>query len=52
MTGHEIGAGSGVAVLSAVASTARSLSTASGAADAFARAFVGAAVMRGLGRSS
>jgi EmrB/QacA subfamily drug resistance transporter len=45
MTGHEIGAALGVAVLSAVASTAGSLTTASGASDAFARGFVGAAVM-------
>jgi EmrB/QacA subfamily drug resistance transporter len=45
MTGHEIGAALGVAVLSAVASTAGTLSTAGGAADAFSRGFVGAAVM-------
>ena len=45
MTGHEIGAALGVAVLSAVASTAGSLSTAAGAADAFSRGFVGAAVI-------
>jgi EmrB/QacA subfamily drug resistance transporter len=45
MTGHEIGAALGVAVLSAVASTAGSLTTASGAADAFSRGFVGAAAM-------
>jgi len=45
MTGHEIGAALGVAVLSAVASTAGSLTTASGAADAFSRGFIGAAAM-------
>ena len=48
MTGHEIGAALGVAVLSAVASTAGSLTTAAGAADAFSRGFVGAAVMGGV----
>ena len=45
MTGHEIGAALGVAVLSAVASTAGTLTTASGAADAFSRGFTGAAVI-------
>ena len=45
MTGHEIGAALGVAVLSAIASTAGSLTTASGAADAFSRGFYGAAAM-------
>ena len=45
MTGHEIGAALGVAVLSAVASSAGSLVTASGAADAFSAGFIGAAVM-------
>jgi EmrB/QacA subfamily drug resistance transporter len=48
MTGHEIGAALGVAVLSAVASTAGSLTTSAGAADAFSRGFVGAAVMGGV----
>ncbi len=48
MTGHEIGAALGVAVLSAVASTAGSLTTTAGAADAFSRGFVGAAVMGGV----
>jgi len=43
MTGHEIGAALGVAVLSAVAGTAGSLTTAAGAADAFSRGFLGAA---------
>lgn len=47
MTGHEVGAALGVAVLSAVASTAGSLATVDGAADAFARGFVGAAVIAG-----
>ena len=37
MTGHEIGAALGVAVLSAVASSAGTLTTATGAADAFSR---------------
>ena len=45
MTGHEIGAALGVAVLSAIASTAGTLTTAAGAADAYSRGFIGAAVM-------
>ena len=45
MTGHEIGAALGVAILSAVASSAGSLATATGAADAFSAGFIGAAVM-------
>jgi predicted MFS family arabinose efflux permease len=45
MTGHEIGAALGVAVLSAVASTAGSLATHDGAAHAFSRGLVGAAVI-------
>jgi EmrB/QacA subfamily drug resistance transporter len=45
MTGHEIGAALGVAVLSAVASTAGSLTTVGGAADAYSRGMVGAAAM-------
>ena len=45
MTGHEIGAALGVAVLSAVASSAGTLTTAAGAADAFSRGFIGAAVI-------
>lgn len=45
MTGHEIGAALGVAVLSMVASTAGTLTTSAGAADAFSRGFVGAAAM-------
>jgi EmrB/QacA subfamily drug resistance transporter len=48
MTGHEIGAALGVAVLSAVASTAGSLATHDGAAEAFSRGFVGAAVIAAL----
>jgi EmrB/QacA subfamily drug resistance transporter len=45
MTGHEIGAALGVAILSAVASSAGALSTSTGAADAFSAGFIGAAVM-------
>jgi EmrB/QacA subfamily drug resistance transporter len=45
MTGHEVGAALGVAVLSAVASTAGSLTSPTGAADAFSRGFVGAAAI-------
>jgi len=45
MTGHEIGAALGVAILSAIASTAGSLATATGAVDAFSAGLVGAAVM-------
>ena len=45
MTGHEIGAALGVAVLSAVASSAGVLTSADGAADAFSRGFIGAAVI-------
>jgi EmrB/QacA subfamily drug resistance transporter len=45
MTGHEIGAALGVAVLSAIASTAGTLTTAAGAAAAYSRGFTGAAVM-------
>ena len=48
MTGHEIGAALGVAVLSAVASTAGSLATHDGAALAFTRGFTAAAVIAGL----
>ena len=47
MTGHEVGAALGVAALSAVASTAGSLATQSGAADAVSAGFVGAAVIAG-----
>jgi EmrB/QacA subfamily drug resistance transporter len=45
MTGHEIGAALGVAILSAVAGSAGSLATATGAADAFSAGFIGAASM-------
>ena len=45
MTGHEVGAALGVAVLSAVASTAGSLTSATGAADAFSRGFIAAAAI-------
>ena len=45
MTGHEVGAALGVAVLSAVASTAGALTTANGATDAFGRGALGAAVI-------
>jgi EmrB/QacA subfamily drug resistance transporter len=45
MTGHEMGAALGVAVLSAVASSAGVLTTADGAAAAFSRGFIGAAVI-------
>jgi len=48
MTGHEIGAALGVAVLSAVATTAGSLTTHDGAGHAFSRGFVAAAVIAGL----
>ncbi len=44
MTGHEVGAALGVAVLSAIATSAGSLTTAVGAADAFSRGALGAAV--------
>ncbi|GAB2915469.1 MFS transporter [Streptomyces heilongjiangensis] len=45
MTGHEIGAALGVAVLSAVAGTAGSLATPDGAVHGFSRGLVGAAVI-------
>ncbi len=48
MTGHEVGAALGVAVLSAVATTAGNLTTAAGAADAVSRGFVAAAVVAAL----
>ncbi len=48
MTGHEIGAALGVAILSAIASSAGSLATATGAADAFSAGFIGAAAMGGV----
>lgn len=45
MTGHEVGAALGVAVLSAVASTAGTLTTAAGVVDGFPRGFLAAAVI-------
>ena len=45
MTGHEVGAALGVAVMSAVASTAGSLASPTGAAEAFSRGFVAAAAI-------
>ena len=45
MTGHEVGAALGVAVLSTVAGTAGAFTTPGGAADAFGRGAVGAAVI-------
>ncbi len=45
MTGHEVGAALGVAVLSAIATSAGALTTADGAADAFSRGVLGAALI-------
>lgn len=45
MTGHEIGAALGVAVLSAIAATAGDLTDAAGAVDAVTRGFTAAAVL-------
>ena len=45
MTGHEVGAALGVAVLSAVAATAGSLVSAEGVAAGFSRGFIAAAVI-------
>jgi EmrB/QacA subfamily drug resistance transporter len=45
MTGHEVGAALGVAVLSAVASTAGSLTTLDGVVAGFSRGFVAAALI-------
>jgi hypothetical protein len=45
MTGHEVGAALGVAVMSAVASTAGSLASPTGAAEAFSRGFIAAAAI-------
>jgi MFS family permease len=45
MTGHEVGAALGVAVLSAVASTAGDLTDAVGAAQAISRGFTAAAIL-------
>ena len=46
MTGHEVGAALGVAVLSAVATAAGSLTDAAGVVDGFTAAFLAAAVLR------
>jgi hypothetical protein len=43
MTGHEVGAALGVAVLSAVASSAGSLASPAGVVDGFSRGFLAAA---------
>jgi hypothetical protein len=45
MTGHEVGAALGVAVLSAVATTAGDLTDAVGAIDAVSRGFTAAAIL-------
>jgi hypothetical protein len=45
MTGHEVGAALGVAILSAVATSAGSFTTTDGAAAAFSRGFIGAAAL-------
>jgi EmrB/QacA subfamily drug resistance transporter len=48
MTGHEVGAALGVAVISAVATSAGVLTTADGAAAAFSRGFMGAAAIAAI----
>lgn len=48
MTGHEVGAALGVAVLSAVATSAGSLTTAEGVAAGFSRGFIAAAAVAAL----
>lgn len=48
MTGHEVGAALGVAVMSAVATTAGNLTTADGVATGFSRGFIAAAAVAGL----
>ena len=48
MTGHEIGAALGVAILSAVATTAGSLTTSAGIVDGFSSGFTAAAIIAGL----
>ena len=48
MTGHEVGAALGVAVLSAVATTAGSLTSPAGIVAGFSRGFTAAAVIAGL----
>ncbi len=45
MTGHEVGAALGIAVLSAIASSAGAFTTAGGAADAFSRGALAAAAI-------
>jgi hypothetical protein len=45
MTGHEVGAALGVAVLSAVATTAGSLASPTGVVSAFSRGFLAAAIL-------
>jgi hypothetical protein len=45
MTGHEVGAAPGVAVLSAAPTTAGSLTSPAGAVAGFSRAFVAAAIV-------
>ena len=45
MTGHEVGAALGVAVLSAIATTAGDLTNAAGAVDASSRGFTAAAIL-------
>ena len=45
MTGHEVGAALGVAVLSAVATSAGTLTTVASASDGFSRGFLGAACL-------
>jgi EmrB/QacA subfamily drug resistance transporter len=48
MTGHEVGAAFGVAVLSAVAATAGSLTTSTAIVTGYSRGFIAAAVLAGL----
>jgi MFS family permease len=48
MTGHEVGAALGVAVLSAIAATAGSIATQAGAVAWFSRGFTAAAVVAGV----
>ena len=48
MTGHEVGAALGVAVLSALAATAGSLTTPAGVAAGFSRGFLAAAAIAAL----
>ncbi|WP_426562407.1 MFS transporter [Angustibacter sp. McL0619] len=48
MTGHEVGAALGVAVLSAIATSAGTLTTAGGAANGFTRGLLAAATIAGV----